>query len=93
MKIDDYKNLVTEIVTKPDEAAEKGQQILEMLQNDSDSFESLETKVKEQDEKIRSLQDTNTKLFLSRTGQKKDDDDDEPELTIHDYARMLRGEE
>lgn len=50
--------------------------LLEGIKTDFSVVENLNTQIKEQETKIRDLQDTNQKLFLSQTGTapKKDND-------------------
>ena len=91
MKAEDYKNLITEMVSHPDNAAETATKLIDMVKEDSEIFENLTNKVSSQDQKIRDLQDTNTKLFLSVTGQSDDDDDDEKfdNLSLDEFAKGL----
>ena len=92
MKTEDYKILITEMVSHPDNAAETATRLMDMVKEDSEIFENLTNKVSSQDQKIRDLQDTNTKLFLSVTGQSDDDDDEEKlfdNLSLDDFAKGM----
>ena len=91
MKAEDYKNLITEMVSHPDNAAETATKLIDMVKEDSEIFENLTNKVNSQDQKIRDLQDTNTKLFLSVTGQSDDDGADEKfdNLSLDEFAKGL----
>lgn len=91
MKAEDYKNLITEMVSHPDSAADTATKLFAMVKEDSEIFETLTTKVSSQAQKIRDLQDTNTKLFLSVTGQHDDDDDAEKfdSLSLDAFAKGL----
>ena len=90
MKAEDYKNLITEMVSHPDNAAETATKLIDMVNEDSEIFESLTNKVSSQDKKIRDLQDSNTKLFLSVTGQ-SDDDDDEDSFDNMSFDEFAKG--
>lgn len=92
MKAEDYKSLITEIVSHPDSAAETATKLIDLVKEDSEIFDNLTNKVSSQEQKIRDLQDTNTKLFLSVTGQSDDDDDEEKffdDLSLDDFAKGL----
>ena len=92
MKAEDYKNLITEMVSHPDNAAETATKLIDLVKEDSEIFENLSNKVNSQSQKIRDLQDTNTKLFLSVTGQSDDDDDDEnsfDSMSFDDFAKGI----
>ena len=91
MKAEDYKNLITEMVSHPDNAAETATKLIDMVKEDSEIFESLTNKVSSQDQKIRDLQDSNTKLFLSVTGQSDDNDDDEEFFDNMSFDEFAKG--
>ena len=91
MKAEDYKNLITEMVSHPDNAAETATKLIDMVKEDSEIFESLTNKVSSQDQKIRDLQDSNTKLFLSVTGQSCDNDDDEEFFDSMSFDEFAKG--
>lgn len=50
--------------------------LLEGIKTDFSVVENLNTQIKEQETKIRDLQDTNQKLFLSQTGTAPKEDKD-----------------
>lgn len=91
MKAEDYKNLITEMVSHPDNAADTATKLIELVKEDSEIFENLTNKVSSQDKKIRDLQDTNTKLFLSVTGQSDDNDDDDNLLDNMSFDEFAKG--
>ena len=91
MKSEDYKNLITEMVSHPDNAAETATKLIDLVKEDSEIFETLTNKLSSQDKKIRDLQDTNTKLFLSVTGQSDDDDDDEDSFDNMSFDEFAKG--
>lgn len=79
MKYEELKKKITEVLQQPDSALVAIQPILEEIKADYETMLSLTDKVNQQDTRIRDLQDTNMKLFLSQTGQinDKETDDDE----------------
>lgn len=79
MTIEEVKNRLTALVGDPDTAQEKAVGLLSDLEADYTTMDSMSSKVAEQEEKIKTLQDTNQRLFLSVTGQdpKSDGDDDD----------------
>lgn len=71
MTYEEYETKLNAIVKDPDSAPIAVQEILKELKTDSDTLASVTADNTAKDERIRSLQDTNTKLFLQITG--KDD--------------------
>lgn len=84
MTIDDYKTIVNGIVENPDTAPTASISLLEKIAADLADFESLKNAISEKDAKIKDLQDTNIKLYLSQTKQQ------EPEQP-QDEAEELEG--
>lgn len=62
--------------------------ILENIKTDLDERDAFKASVEDKDSKIRDLQDTNMKLFLSQTSGKPNNDP-EPELSGEDYVNAL----
>ena len=77
MKYEDYESRLTGLITQPESAPIAVQSILEDLKSDAATMESMASELSEKDEKIRQLQDTNTRLFLQVTGT--DSSDEKPE--------------
>lgn len=69
MKLEDYTNLVTKIVTSDTEREETGQTLLEALKADDLARTEAEEKSRAQEEKIKKLSEANSRLFLQVTGQ------------------------
>lgn len=65
------------MLQEPDTALVKIGPILDEIKADYETMVSLTDKVSKQDVRIRDLQDTNMKLFLSQTGQAPDADKEE----------------
>lgn len=68
----------------PDKVALALSKITDMIQEDLTKINNYETSLTEANNRIRDLQDTNIKLFLSQTGEKKDEDEQEAKVTSVD---------
>lgn len=78
MKYEEYEAIAQTLT--PENAPEVVKQLLEGIKADTTAFESMAQTNAEQDKKIRDLQDTNIKLFLSQTGKADDDSPSDEEL-------------
>lgn len=79
MTFDEVKEKITNLVSDPDKAAENAVSLLSDLESDYTNMESMAEKSKADDSRIRELQDTNQKLFLSVTGSPKEEEEEEEE--------------
>ena len=70
MKYEDYENIAKGLTTE--NAPDIVSQMLENIKADTESIDALTKSNAEKDAKIRDLQDTNIKLFLSQTGKAED---------------------
>lgn len=77
MTYDELEKKVTEVLQQPDSALVNIMPVLKEIKADYESLVSLTSKVEQQDNRIRDLQDTNMKLFLNQTGQVKDKEDED----------------
>lgn len=68
----EYESRLSDVVKKPDEAPVLVKALLQEIKADTDTLDTLRTDIEAKDEKIRSLQDTNMKLFLSQTSEDTD---------------------
>ena len=57
--------------------------VLEALKEDTSKIEAYEAEISAKDTKIKDLQDTNIKLFLSQTGKAEENDPDEEAAKEH----------
>lgn len=73
MKYEDYEKKVTDLISNPEAAPVTAQEILSELKADTENIASLEAGIAERDARIRDLQDTNMKLFLSQSSQIEDE--------------------
>lgn len=78
MTYDEVKEKITGLISDPDKAAENAVGLLSDLEADYTSMSSMAEKSKADEARIRELQDTNQKLFLSVTGSPAEAED-EPE--------------
>lgn len=81
MTFDEAKVGLTKIVQNPDTALAELPTFLEQLEQDYSSFNTAVEKITQQEDRIRTLQDTNARLFLMQTSQVSVDEGDEIELT------------
>lgn len=80
MTYEEVKKAVTALIANPETAQTEAMDLLKRLEEDYTSLTSLQTKSAEDAERIRTLQDTNQRLFLMQTGQVDTSDDETPEL-------------
>ena len=69
----EYENMINRIVTEPETA------LLDQLKTDLVSLDAAVAGIAERDEKIRALQDTYIKMFMSQTGATEEPEEEEPE--------------
>lgn len=82
MTIDEVKTRVTDLVSNPDKAAENAVGLLSDLEADYTNLSSMTEKVADQEARIKDLQDTNQKLFLSVTKQPAEDSEEKEDMPI-----------
>lgn len=95
MPIDEIKKLITDMVSNPDESATLAASLIKQVDDDYTSMESLKKEMIEKDNKIKSLQDTNMKLFLQVTGQESPEQSQEktPEEKVNDFWAQFTKED
>ena len=81
MTYEEFKTRFTSIIGNPDTAQAESVSFLSDVEKDYTTRDSMVKKSEDDDKRIRELQDTNQKLFLSVTGQpseeeEKEDNDD-----------------
>lgn len=77
MKYAEYESMINKMISEPETAPVGAQALLEQLKIDTDAMESAQAAIADRDEKIRALQDTNIKLFMSQTGTVEEAPEDE----------------
>lgn len=75
MKYDEYEKSFNDLLSNPDTALAGAGDLLETLKTDLTALEELTATVEEQANRIKDLQETNLKLYLSQGGAV---DDEEP---------------
>lgn len=92
MKYEEYESLINEGLQNSDKAPAIFKEVLENLKADTTTLLSQSETIIEQDTRIRDLQDTNMKLFLSQTSTRiEDEDDKEEEVTYDDVITKIKG--
>lgn len=79
MTFDELKTSLTKLISEPDTATLVLPELLEKIKTDYETHNTVSQKVAEQEERIKTLQDTNMRLFLMQTGQATEQNE-EPEL-------------
>ena len=77
MKYEDYEGIAQKLTTE--NAPEVIKMMLDSVKEDLAERDALMSVKAEQEAKIKDLQDTNIKLFLSQTGKAEQDEDTETE--------------
>lgn len=77
MKYEDYEGIAQKLTTE--NAPEVMKMMLDSVKEDLAERDALMSVKAEQEAKIKDLQDTNIKLFLSQTGKAEQDEDTETE--------------
>lgn len=83
MKYEELTKRIEKLLTSPDTAQADAVELLKDLKADYTTMATLRTRAEEDAERIRTLQDTNARLFLGQTSQVEDD---KPELEGKDYV-------
>lgn len=79
MTYEEYEKRINGALANPDTAPTEFVNILSDLKTDLTAKDALETEKTEMETRVRDLQDTNMKLYLSVTGNSDgDDEEDEP---------------
>lgn len=89
MKYEEYESKINDLVKNPDSAATAALDLLKEIKADSETMASLEASITEKDGRIKSLQDTNMKLFLRIGGGTDDPDPEEktPDEVLNDLFK------
>lgn len=82
MTLEEYKALIDKMIANPDTAAATADEIINNLKADTNTLAELEAMHAENEKRIKDLQETNIKLFMSRGGSDEDSnpDDGKPEI-------------
>lgn len=77
MKYEDYNKKILEAVKKPDNLTEILQEVLDNIKVDCGTIAEQEEKINKLDEKVKTLNDMNTKLFMSHNMGSKEPEPEE----------------
>lgn len=86
MKYEDYEGIAQKLTTE--NAPEVMKTMLDAVKEDLAERDALKTVQAEQEAKIKDLQDTNIKLFLSQTGKAEQDQDQDTETEEEKIDQM-----
>lgn len=90
MKFDEVKERITGLISDPDKAAENAVGLLSDLESDYTSMDSMAEKSEADEARIRELQDTNQKLFLSVTGTPPEEEEEEEKEPGIDWDNLFK---
>ena len=97
MKYEDYECIAQKLTTE--NAPEVMKTMLDAVKSDLAERDTLMSVKEEQEAKIKDLQDTNIKLFLSQTGKAEQDEDKETEeekidkMDLKEYLNYIKESE
>lgn len=77
MKLEEYKALVTKMVTDPDTAQATATELLNAITEDDGIRAGYESQISDLNDRIAKLNETNSKLFLNVTGQAKQEEEEQ----------------
>ena len=97
MKYEEYENRITEVLKNPDTALVEIKGVFEELKKDLTTLETLTVANADYEKRVKDLQDTNMKLFLSQ-GTKIEDttDPEEPkqgEEVLNEFLELVEESE
>lgn len=97
MKYEDYEGIAQKLTAE--NAPEVLKTMLDSVKEDLAERDALKAVQAEQEAKIKDLQDTNIKLFLSQTGKAEQDEDTETEeekieqMSLDEYLSYIKEKE
>jgi len=97
MKYEDYEGIAQKLTAE--NAPEVLKTMLDSVKEDLAERDALKAVQAEQEAKIKDLQDTNIKLFLSQTGKAEQDEDTETEeekvaqMSLDEYLAYIKESE
>lgn len=93
MTYKEYESALNGIVQNPDTAPTAVQALLQEIKTDTDALATAINGISERDARIRDLQDTNIKLFMSQSSAPENDPEPEPEMTFEELLKSKIVEE
>ena len=93
MTYQEYEAALNGVVQNPDTAPTAVQAILQEIKTDADALATAINGISERDARIRDLQNTNIKLFMSQSGAPENDPEPEPEMSFEELLKSKMEEE
>lgn len=93
MTYKEYESALNGIVQNPDTAPTAVQSLLQEIKTDTEALATAITGISERDARIRDLQDTNIKLFMSQSSAPENDPEPDPEMTFEELLKSKIVEE
>lgn len=93
MTYKEYESALNGIVQNPDTAPTAVQSLLQEIKTDTEALATAINGISERDARIRDLQDTNIKLFMSQSSVPENDPEPEPEMTFEELLKSKIVEE
>lgn len=89
-KLNEYEELIKS-ASNPDTMPDALATILKNIKEDAEEYESLNKANEELNNRVKTLQDTNTKLFLNQLGTKQEEkkEEEKKELSIEEFSHNL----
>ena len=78
MTYEEYEKSINSVLSNPDTALANIPAVLDEIKKDLTSLETVTTENASLQQRIKDLQETNMKLYLSMTGSEPDTEEDEP---------------
>lgn len=92
MTYQEYEAALNGIVQNPDTAPTAVQSLLQEIKTDTDALANAINGISERDARIRDLQDTNIKLFMSQSSTPEEEHEEE-EMSFEDLLKSKMEEE
>lgn len=93
MTYKEYESALNGIVQNPDTAPTAVQSLLQEIKTDTEALATAINGISERDARIRDLQDTNIKLFMSQSSAPENDPEPAPEMTFEELLKSKIVEE
>ena len=89
MDAEKYSKFITQMVEAPERAAEIGAAFLSDIQSDAAAFEKQQQDLDGLAQENSDLRQSNIRLFLQITGQRSEDEGEDDELSLEEFAKNM----
>lgn len=89
MDAEKYSKYLTQMIESPERAAEIGAAFLSDIQDDAAAFEKQKQDLEGLTQENSDLRQSNIKLFLQITGQRSEDEGEDEELSLEEFAKNM----